>query len=151
MGLFDALTAPKPQTNIFTPATEADAWFGLFRLAMEVDNDTHSIENTVLASFVRAKRIFSSVSDFELLYNYSMDMIDQYGESAYLDGCVNKITEEYKPTVLTLCVELVLSDGKVTTEERGLLNKLAQKMNVSDELVAKIIEIGLIRQKGNIS
>jgi hypothetical protein len=61
---------------------------------------------------------------------------------------IDSLSPELYETAFTLSVDVVLSDGVVTREERDFISKLQQKLNVGNRLAAKILEVILIKNRG---
>lgn len=149
MGLFDKLfNANSYAKNGYTPKSEHEAWVAILYSCIAVDGDTSDAENDALVRLLVFKERFDDV-DIVAMYKTAMEVKRQTGPQYIIDQCAPYIQADDRPTVLALATELVLADGFITSEEQELLEYVATKLNVDIQVATNIIEVILIKNKGN--
>lgn len=104
--------------------------------------------NTIVAT-VQSKSIFNNTNGVELFRSVGM-ACNKVGSQALVDGATDSISEGMRPTLFAIVTEMVLADGIVTKEEQTMLEYISSKLCISSEIANKIIEVMLIKAKGNI-
>lgn len=150
MGIFDNFEPKKNGSNQYTPANEAEAWVGVLFACVAVDQDVTSMEADTMSRVLLKKQIVQD-QDLTQLYKAVFNRFPYVGSKAMIDGAVAFIPADSRPTVFTLACEVVLADSIMTEGEQELLTYLADALDLPGEILSKIIEVYLIRNRGNIA
>jgi uncharacterized tellurite resistance protein B-like protein len=152
MGLFDKLfSAPSAQEsndNKYTPLNDYEAWVGILYACASADGDVSDVEIDVLSRLLVFKQKFSSI-EIAPFYKIAFQIKSELGTQKLIEGCASVIKPEDKPTVFAMATELVLADGILGETEKNLLETLSQLFQLEVDLASKIIEVLLIKNKGN--
>jgi uncharacterized tellurite resistance protein B-like protein len=149
MGLFDRLfNSNSFSKNGYTPRSENEAWVSLLYACMAVDGDISEAETDSFIRLLVFKSRFANV-DIAPLYQTAMEVKKQTGPQYMIDQCAPLIHADDRLTILALATELVLADGIIADDEQELLEYVSQKLNIDTPTATKIIEVILIKNKGN--
>ena len=148
MGLFDTVLKPKPSV-VYTPKSEPEAWIAIMFSCMAADENLSDAETSELSQIVVYKTLFNNYDKVEL-YKTAMAMQLQLGSKELIDRSVDKVSPENKPTLFALIVELLLADGILADQEKEITDYLASALDLDNALAEKIIEVILIKNKGNV-
>lgn len=131
-----------------TTLTEQEAWFGILFLCGTTDGDISDIEMDFLSKSLHNKEKFIGL-DLVPLLKKSFGLKGNLGQLKFLELCCNSINDEDNGTVFCLAVDLILVDGILHPAEKHIIELLAKKMNLEPEYYNKIIEVMIIKNKGN--
>lgn len=151
MGLFDKLFNSNSQSFDFTPRTELDAWVGIFYACASIDGEVSEIESDLLNQCLVFKSWFDT-SETEYVmqpYRKAQSVISVIGSHAIIDACIGFISEDRKNTLFCFIVEVLMVDGVLADAEKEIIEYLQNKLNISDEIAIKILDVFFIRNKGN--
>ncbi|QNF31598.1 TerB family tellurite resistance protein [Adhaeribacter swui] len=148
MGLFDTVLKPSQPTVVYTPQSEAEAWIAIMFSCMAVDDDISNAETEKLSQIMVYKALFRNHDTVEL-YKTAMTRQLQLGSKELIDRSVDKVSAENKPTLFALIVELLLADGILADKEKEITDYLVSALDLDESLATKIIEVILIKNKGN--
>jgi len=139
----------KNEEKINKPANEQEAWVGILYACIAADNEVSANEADTLITMLSAKIMFKDTDILKICHKIT-DIIAKTGSDGLIKLCCPLIKEENKPTLFSMALEIVLSDGLLELEERKIIEYLAVSLKIEKSLVLKIIEVMLIRNKGNI-
>jgi len=151
MGLFDKLFSTNtnlPKNEGYNPLSDYEAWVAILYTCISIDGDISDVEINVLVRLLLFKNKFSNVQIIPF-YKNAMQAKQKYGPQHIIDKSALLIKEEDRPTILALATELVLADGIDTEKEKELLEYVATRLNIDEQMAAKIIEVILIKNKDN--
>jgi len=134
--------------NVYKPSNDKEAWIGILYACIASDCVISKSELDVLSGMLASKRIFNE-TDIQPLYNRVLEAIKKDGVNGLVDVCSPLIKTEDRPTLFSMAVEMVLSDGLLEVQERKIIEYLAETLKIDKTLVIRIIEVMLIRNKGN--
>jgi uncharacterized tellurite resistance protein B-like protein len=149
MGLFDKLFN-SPQTQVvYSPKNEQEAWVAIMYGCIAVDGDVSDAEIDQLVRTLVLKTLFNGhkVVDY---YSTAMKFHKQIGSKGLIDNCAAKVSADNKATLFALIVELLLADGILAEKEKEIIDYLSTALSIDSELAYKIVEVILIKMKGNI-
>lgn len=151
MGLFDKIfNSSQAQTQFtYAPQSEQEAWIAIIYACIAADGDITGSEVSQLSRTVFYKSIFNE-HDIKKYYTNAKSAQTIIGSKTLIESSVNEISEDNKATLFTLTLELLLFDGILTNSDKAIIEHLANVLNLDPELVSKIMEVTLIRNKGNI-
>lgn len=146
MGLFDKIFSGQAATKV-EPKTEQEAWICIAYAALNADGDISDAEINELVSINR-KEIFSG-EDLTILFKRAGLLFNEIGGKALIDASVPKVSTEYRETLFSIVAELLLADGVMNDEEQEIIEYLVKIMEINPDMATKIVEVILIRTKGN--
>ncbi len=149
MGLFDTVLKPTHPPVIYSPQSEAEAWIAIMFSCMAADEEISDAETEKLSQMIVYKTIFRDYDKVEL-YKTAMTRQLQLGSKELIDRSVDKVAAENKPTLFALIVELLLADGILADKEKEITDYLASALDLEENIATKIIEVILIKNKGNV-
>ncbi|MGV3588564.1 MAG: TerB family tellurite resistance protein [Adhaeribacter sp.] len=148
MGLFDKLFNSAQAQITYSPKSEQEAWIAVMYGCIAVDGDVSDAEINKLTQTVVFKTLFNNHKIVDS-YRTAMSMHKQIGSKQLIDSSVSKVSPDNKPTLFALALELLLADGILEDKEKEIIEYLATALNLDTELAGKIIEVTLIKNKGN--
>ena len=149
MALFDKLQEKKKRQEKYIPATEHEAWIGFFYACIFADDDDSETEIETLSRMISAKQKFSKI-DILPLYENAEKIYKKIGGEQLIRACAPQIVPGERDTLFCIAVEIVLADGILDDKEEETIQLIADELHVEKPLVDKIVEVILIRNKGNI-
>jgi len=72
------------------------------------------------------------------------------GSKVIIDSSVSLVSEEGKPTLVALVMELLLADGILGDQEQEVAEYLSESLRWESTLAHRIVEVMLIKNKGNV-
>ena len=72
------------------------------------------------------------------------------GGIGLVEACSEFVNEGDKDTLFSMAIEIVLADGILEKDEEKVIELIADRMKIDPELVQKIIQVMLIRNRGNV-
>ncbi|SJZ31984.1 tellurite resistance TerB family protein [Sediminibacterium ginsengisoli] len=152
MGLFDKIFSPtaKQQANTksYTSLNDYEAWVGVLYACAASDGDVSDVEIDMLSRLLIFKQKFENIEIIPF-YKIAMQISNELGNQKLIEGCAAVIKEEDKATVFAMATEIVLADGIINEREKNLLEFVSRTLQIDDELAAKIVEVLLIKNRGN--
>jgi uncharacterized tellurite resistance protein B-like protein len=132
----------------YKPAGEQEAWIGILFTCIASDGIVGIAEAESLSKMLSGKIIFEG-TDIPALCSKVTDVYKESGAAGMIAACKTHIKEEDKPTLFSMAVDIVLSDGLLEKEERQIIELLASELKIESSLLLKIVEVMLIRNRGN--
>ncbi len=139
----------KTTNNSKGPSGDQEAWIGILYACIASDGEVSPSEIDALSKMLANKMKFKGI-DIPAICKNVITTYKKLGVEGLVDACSPYIKEEDKPTLFSMAVELVLSDGLLEIGERKIIEHLANTLMIDKILVVKIIEVMLIRNKGNV-
>jgi uncharacterized tellurite resistance protein B-like protein len=148
MGLFDKLFNTPSEPTSYSPVTEMEAWLGIMHSCMAADGDVSQPEINRMANMIVYKQHFK-LQDFKTQYTTAVIVHKRIGGKAMIDACAPHVSADYRETLLAIVCELILADGVIDKEEKVLAEYITEKLEIPSENAMKIVEVMLIKNKGN--
>ncbi|WP_033956992.1 TerB family tellurite resistance protein [Psychroserpens jangbogonensis] len=150
MGLFDKFVkTPEIKDLIYKPLSDFEAWIGILYACMSSDGEVSDVEIDSLSRMIVLKQKFSGI-DISPLYNSVSEAKLKIGGIGLVEACSEFVNENDKDTLFSMAVEIVLADGILNKDEEKVIELIADRMKIDMELVEKIIQVMLIRNRGNV-
>lgn len=150
MGLFDKFVKKSEVKDItYKPLSDLEAWIGILYACMSSDGEVSDVEIDSLSRMIIHKQKFSGI-DISPLYNAVADAKLKIGGIGLVEACSEFVNEGDKDTLFSMAIEIVLADGIIKKDEEKVIELIADRMKIDMELVEKIIQVMLIRNKGNV-
>jgi len=150
MGFFDKILASanvavaKPVIN-----NEQEAILTIVVASASADGDIEYGEWDTIYDTLIEKTVFSSVDIWALIEECKTNIKAYDSLATAVNESAPHIKADNKDMVFTICVDMVLIDGKITTGEQTIIEHLKTQLGVSDDFAMKTIEVMLVRNKGN--
>ncbi|MBA9078286.1 TerB family tellurite resistance protein [Rufibacter quisquiliarum] len=148
MGLFDKLFSTVQEKVNFSPKNEQEAWVGVMYGCIAVDGDVSESEIETLSRTVVYKSMFKGHKIVDYYRNVAL-FHKKAGSKELIDSCVSKVPAENRPTLFALTLELLLADGILEDKEKEIIDYLSPALELAPETAMKIVEVILIKNKGN--
>jgi len=148
MGIFDRFKKAIEKEYEYAPTDEIEAWVGMLYACVIADGEIVKVEENALSLMLITKKKFEEV-DVPKLYRSVAEAQIKIGGAGLVDACAPLIKKEERPTLFSMSVELVLADGILDEDEEKIIEYIAEKLEIEDGLVERIVEVMLIRNRGN--
>ncbi|WP_460218796.1 tellurite resistance TerB family protein [Psychroserpens sp. MEBiC05023] len=150
MGVFDKFVRQQEtKETAYKPHSDYEAWIGILYACMSSDGVVSDVEIDALTRMIVHKRKFVGI-DIAPLYNAVFEAKLKIGGIGLVDICSKFVAESDKDTLFSMAIEIVLADGILNKDEEKVIELIADRMNIDPDLVDKIIQVMLIRNKGNV-
>lgn len=153
MGFFDKIFSGSSVSVLTAKPTindEKEAFLTIVVASACADSDIEGEEWDTIYDTLFQKELFRDVLDLNALLEESRNNVKMYTSLAEaVTACAKLIQPENRNMLFAVCVDLVLIDGKITTNEQAIIEHLKTELKVSDELATKIVEVMLVRNYGN--
>lgn len=144
MGLFDAFKS-KAEPTFNTQRSVMT----IVIAALLADGDASDEEIGRLRSMCARSPIFASNSKEEddAVINFALNVYKQLGFDAVTKaGAI--LPQDLRETAFAFATEVVLADGSVGTDEEQFLGRLAEVLNIPENLGQAVIGVTLVRGRG---
>ncbi|MFW6264425.1 MAG: tellurite resistance TerB family protein [Cyanobacteriota bacterium] len=147
MGLFDRVRTSQ-QTQLSLGPAEAFAAITLIVIAS--DGYLADAELDLLYTVLNRMQLFRSYSAdvMRRMFDKLSGILKRDGYEALFSAAVATLPHDLYDTAFAIATDLVLSDGHVSEEEEGLLQSLANALELPGDTVHKIIDVMIIKNKG---
>ena len=149
MGLFDKIFSSNKTEFKYSPLTEQEAWVAVIYGCMAVDGEVSDSEIDKFVNLISFKQQFINFNIVDL-YRTAAFAHRQIGSKGLIESSASKISNDYKPTVFAIVMELLLADGILQNKEQEIAEYLSDALQLQADLAQKIVEVILIKMKGNI-
>ena len=148
MGLFDKIFKANTVAFSYTPKSEQEAWIAIMYGCIAVDGEVSESEVDALLRLVVFKSLFEN-HDIKSSYVNALSAYKQIGSKGLIDSSSAKVGSD-KATLFALVMELLLADGVLGSKEEEIAEYLTTSLSLDADLAQKIVEVMLIKNKGNI-
>lgn len=128
-------------------SNEKEAFFAIIFACMAADGEIAPEEEINLLNLLASRPTFRRFDLHDAMKKIQRILKETRNLEALLDKAVAKIPTDMQPTVYTNAVDFVLADGTVEKEEEAVIAMLKAKMNISDDLSKKIIDVIILKNK----
>jgi uncharacterized tellurite resistance protein B-like protein len=150
MGLFEKFVKQQESKEInYKPLSHFEAWIGILYSCMSSDGKVSDVEIDSLTRMIIHKQKFTGI-DIAPLYDRVAEVKAIIGGIGLVETCSKFVNESDKDTLFSMAIELVLADGILTRDEEQVIELIAHQMKIDSGLVENIIQVMLIRNKGNV-
>ncbi len=139
----------KKENKTYKPTSDNEAWIGILYACIASDGEVGKSEIDALSRMLANKIKFEGIDLVPLCKNIT-DAFNVLGVEGLVDSCSPIISERDKPTLFSMAVDIVLSDGLLEAGERKIIEYIATSLQIENTLILKIVEVMLIRNRGNM-
>lgn len=136
-------------TNIpqSTALTKEESFTGILLAMVAADGDISDEEAADFRSVVNKAKMIRNVSnaDFSRIVDKLFKILKRDGANQLIDLSVENLPSDIHLSTFAIAADLVFSDGTVENEEEQLLDRLKNKLYISDENAQKIVEVIVIK------
>lgn len=128
--------------------TEQDAWVSFLVACCLVDKPELSTnEMSIYGTLSSTSAMLGghSVALFAPIYH----VCKQYGSYALIDGSVNRIHVDDRPTLFTYCVNISMADGVLSKGKKEILKHIAKVLQITNEFWEATIRVMYIHCRKN--
>ncbi len=146
MSLFDNILGNNTVENKLT-AMEAFAAITLVAVACDGYLSDKEAESVCLA--LSKIHLFQGYSRERInaLLEKLLEVLRNNGLNALFNAAKASLSEEMRESAFAIAVDLVLMDGKVTSEEHEFLNDLCQALGIKREMAMQIVQVMMIKHR----
>lgn len=129
--------------------TEQDAWVSFLVACCLVDKPELSMnEMSIYGTLSSTSAMLGghSVTLFAPMYH----ACKQFGSYAMIDGSVNRIHADDRPTLFTYCVNISMADGVLSKGKKEILKHIAKALQITNELWEMTLRIMYIHCRKNV-
>lgn len=150
MGLFDQfIKQPETQDITYKPLSDYEAWIGILYACMSSDGVVSDVEIDSLSRMIVHKQKFVGI-DISPLFDSVAEAKFKIGGIGLVEACAELVHDKDKETLFSMAIEIVLADGILDKDEEKVIELIANRMRIDSEMVAKIVQVMLIRNRGNV-
>ena len=128
-------------------SNEKEAFFAIIFACMAADGEISPEEEMNLINLLSSRPTFRRFDLRDAMKKIQRILKETKSLQGLLDKATEKIPTEMRPTVYANAVDFVLADGTVEKEEEAVIKILKDKMQISDELSSKIIDVIVLKNK----
>lgn len=124
----------------FTPE---QAFVALAIATVTVDGEYSDEEDMAVTQAILSADLFATYPPDQLIMmiNNSFNCIQEKGVESILKSAIAQLPETLYSEALTAVAQIIMADGKVSSEEQNLLNHLGQAFALSEEEITKTLEL----------
>ena len=147
MGIFNKVFGKTVNEKIALNSAEAFAAIALVAIASD-GYLSESEEAEMKMRLGRMQLFKSSMDGFERMKDYLVAALKKHGPNELIQCAKASLPPTLAPTAFTIAVDLVFSDGTVSSEEQSFVDDLRRILAIPDEMALKIVEVMTIKNQG---
>jgi uncharacterized tellurite resistance protein B-like protein len=124
----------------FTPE---EAFVALAIVTVAIDGEHAEAEEMAVTQAILSADLFATYPADQLItmINNSFSQINEQGIDTIFQGAIDNLPSHLRSEALTAVAKIVMADGKVSSEEKELLNNLGRAFKISEEEISKTLEL----------
>jgi uncharacterized tellurite resistance protein B-like protein len=147
MGLFSKLFSS--ENVAYEPKNEQEAWVAIMTACMTVDGSISDTETDAMVRLLVFKKSFSGHNLVDYFKGIQKPL-KEYGSQGLIEKSVSKVSDDFKPTLFCLVVEMLIADGRIGEQEEEIIEYLSGQLKLDEKVSSQIIKVYMIRNKGNV-
>ncbi len=122
--------------------TPEEAFVALAIVTVAIDGEHAEEEEMALTQAILSADLFSAYPADKLIMmiNQAFAQINQQGTKTILEGAIANLPEHLREEALSAIAKIIMADGKVSSEEKSLLDHLSAAFTISEEQITKLLE-----------
>ncbi len=142
-------TAPAELASA-TALSPLEAFVSLLLASARSDGSVSPHEANQIEHVVAAMKLFrrSSYEARHGIFTTVAERIKQQGIEGVVSAAATAVPTELRATAFAVAVDLMLSDGRLTTNEQRFAEELRVLLNVDQEMAAKVVDVLTIKNAG---
>ena len=147
MGIFNQVFGAPSEAKI--ALNSAEAFAAICLVAIASDGYLSTSEEAEMKMRLSRMRLFKdSLNGLDRMKDYLVDALKKYGPNEVILSAKASLPPNLAPTAFTIAVDLVFSDGTVSSEEQAFIDDLRRILAIPDALALKIVEVITIKNQG---
>jgi tellurite resistance protein len=148
MGLFDKVKGVKEAETV--KLTKEESFAGIVLAAVAADGViTEEEAQGLVISLVRMKTYVGYTGNqMSAMLNKLIGIIKKQGVDALVNLSKESLSQDLRETAFAVATDLALADGEIADQEKGILTKIQQSLDIPESKAVNIIEVLLIKNKG---
>lgn len=151
MGLFYnqlSSTASTTTSLAYTPTNEQAAWFAIVYAAASVSGTISDVGRETFCKLLTSKEMYKGHEIIDYFFEF-MQIRDHFSTKEIIQQAAKKVNLQEAPALFCITAETLLAKGYLLNEEKEILDFTARILSIDKTISAKIIEVLLLRGKGN--
>lgn len=122
--------------------TPEEAFVALAIVAVAVDGEHAEAEEMAVTQAILSADLFASHPADQLItmINNSFNYINEQGIDTMFQSAIGNLPDNLRSEAVNAVAKIVMADGKISSEEKELLNNLGQAFNLSEEQINQTLE-----------
>jgi tellurite resistance protein len=150
MGLFDAFRKGSLQQRSQVALGPAEGFAAIMLLVVASDGYLADEEVHLLSVTFSRMQLFRSYPQdiMNRMIDNLCNILRREGSDVLFEAAIATLPHELYETAFAIATDLVLADGHISQEEEGLLVSLCRALSLPEKLVAQVVEVMLIKNRG---
>ncbi len=147
MGLFDNLFGGSGGDKT---VTKQEAFTGILLAAAAADGHISEEEAQGLWTAIERMKLFSNFTPdkFNKMMDTLLKFLKKGGPDLLVEKCVPALPDELRATAFANACDLVLADGVVEAEEKALIEKLQNRLEIPGDEAMDIVRVMIVKNRG---
>jgi len=130
--------------------TEAEAFAGVVISSAASDYKLADQEVKFIYFMFSRMRLFKdwTTAQYDKMFAKLLSLLKEKQTNEFLDLCIHSLPQQLYRTAFAAAIDLTVSDGYLSDEEKDFLYELQRKMGLETDIANKIIEVILIKNRG---
>ncbi len=130
--------------------TEAEAFAGVVIASAASDYKLSDQEVKFIYFMFSRMRLFKdwTTAQYDNMLTKLLGSLKEKQTNEFLDLCIHSLPQPLHRTAFAAAIDLTVSDGYLSDEEKDFLYELQRKLNLDTDIANKIIEVILIKNRG---
>ena len=137
------------QSDTRVALNAAEAFASICLVAIASDGYLSESESAEMKMRLSRMKLFEdSLDGLDRMKDYLVDNLKKYGPNELIKSAQVSLPPQLSSTAFAIAVDLVFSDGTVSSEERAFIDDLRKILAIPDDLALKIVEVMTIKNQG---
>jgi uncharacterized tellurite resistance protein B-like protein len=148
MGLFDSMLGGGGSNK--KELTKAEAFAGILLAAAGADGHIADEEIASLCTATQRMKLFSNISPnkFGTMMDGLVKILKREGVEKLVERCSEALPDELRETAFANACDIILADGVVEDEEKELVEKLQNELDIPGDRALDIVQVMVIKNRG---
>lgn len=127
-----------------------EAFAGILLAAAAADGHISDEEATGLWTIIERMKLFSNYTPdkFKRMIDTLLKLLKKGGPDLLVEKCSPVLPEELKVTAFVNACDIVLADGVVEPEEKEMIEKLQNRLEVPGDDAMEIVKVMVLKNRG---
>lgn len=146
MGLFDGMLGGGSKKEL----TKAEAFAGILLAAAGADGHIADEEVSSLCTTTQRMKLFSNIAPnkFGTMMDGLVKILKREGVEKLVERCAEALPDDLRETAFANACDIVLADGVVEDEEKELIEKLQNELDIPGDRALDIVSVMVIKNRG---
>jgi hypothetical protein len=146
MGLFDSMLGGGSKKEL----NKAEAFAGILLAAAGVDGHIGDEEVSSLCTTCQRMKLFSNIpgDKFGTMMDGLVKILKREGPEKPVERCAEVLPDNLRETAFANACDIILADGVVEDEEKELVEKLQNELDIPGDRALDIVQVMVIKNRG---